>query len=176
MFVEDGKSPSAISVLYDGKPSHQTVLNWAGQPNADGDTWYMLQRKLRDARYRAASPEALGLWIVDAIGELLSKGKPDSKTADALMKFVKAMRELLEPRYIMSMHYHTLTQLIAFLLEEGLGTPETLQAIRAFKDRQYAALIPPDGGAAPVRFPVPLVQLEKASPVAPESASNSTAK
>ncbi len=154
LFVVDGMAPSAIGVMYDQRPTMQTVIRWAETPDDDGKTWYDHRRELRNARYRAASPEAIGLWFIDAIGKLLQSDGGDVKTADALAKLTKSMQSLLEPRFIMAMHYHTLTQLVKFLINEGLAETETLDAIRRFKDTQYAALIPPVGDPAAARLPV----------------------
>ena len=143
LFVEEGLTPNAISRRMGGNPVVQTVLNWARSPDESGKTWYDHREAYLDEYFGDITPESLGKWIMRQIHALQSSGESHTKNADALSKYTKALREILDPVYQMSMTYQVLTRLSSYLAANHpkLARKELIAAIRSFKNDEYLRLM-----------------------------------
>ena len=143
LYVEEGLTPNAISTRMGGSPVVTTVLNWSRKPDEDGKTWKDHREAFLDAYYGDITPERLGQWIMKQIHDLQHSGEGHTKNADALSKYTKALREILDPVYQMSMTFQVLTRLGAFLntSHKKLATKALVSALRDFKNEEYRRLM-----------------------------------
>jgi len=136
LWIEEGHGPTAISRVLGGKPTAQTVLNWANTPDADGKTWDDYKADRLDALISATSPETLALNLMRKVEQVASNPNLDPKGADALSKYVSSLRKLTDPVYQVGMTYQVLTAFLGFLRQSypDLVTPEMIGAFRDFKN------------------------------------------
>lgn len=136
LWVEEGWTATAISRHFGGSPVPQTILNWAGAPDQHGKTWDDYREERVDALFGDASPANLSRRILDQIAKLLEQPSLDTKQADALSKYQRAFKELIDPVYQVSMIYQALTDYLAFCRTHypELVNRELIESIRDFKN------------------------------------------
>jgi hypothetical protein len=112
LFVDDGLPAYEISKLYAGHPSTQTVLNWA-----DRFSWYKDRQDLEVKAYEALTPQSIQQKFLQKVNFILNKDLSElkSKDADAIIKFIKSMKELLNKDFQLPMMYQVLTDLLEFI-------------------------------------------------------------
>lgn len=135
MWVEDGMGATAISRQMGGKPTAQTILNWSGVADSEGMTWDDHRQARVELMINAATPEHMATKLMGRISRLLDDPDLDVKHADALAKYAKVFKQLIDPAYQVSMTYQVLTGWIEFCRESypDLLTEEMIGATRDYK-------------------------------------------
>lgn len=138
MFVLEGRSAKYISGYFKGKPSLQTIMNWANDKNKEGKNWFDEREEYELQRYEQISPKGLANKILQKINFLLNKDDSNFsvKDADALAKLRVALERITDRKYQIPMMYEMLTDLTTFLREHypKLANQELVNAIRHFKN------------------------------------------
>lgn len=139
LFVQEGLSAKEIARRFKGKPSAQTVSNWASEKRKDGSlTWNEERDDLERQAYENMSPEAQAQKILKRINFILNKDitKFNTKEADALAKLQKLMERVIDKKYQIPMMFELLTKFTEFLKDnyQELLSDEMLNAIKHFKN------------------------------------------
>lgn len=142
LWVEESKGPTDISRTFGGKPTPQTVLNWANVPDDQGKTWDDYRAERADALIASTSPETLALNLMARVQQLASQPSLDPKQADALAKYVSSLRKLTDPAYQLGMVYQTLTGFLDFLRSQypDVVTDPLIGAFRDYKNESRRRL------------------------------------
>ena len=131
MYIEDGKSAVEIAKHFKGKPTAQTILNWASKEN-----WEQLKLDFRNRQYEKLSPKTLAEKILSKIEKLVSieNDQFTTKDADALAKLQKSLSNLTDSKQQLPAMFQMLTDFGNFLKEKypSLLTPELIRAIKEF--------------------------------------------
>lgn len=133
LFIQEGLSALEISKRFNGKPSHQTIINWSKK-----EGWENERKNFQNSQYEKLSPKSLAEKILKKIELVLET--PDkkftTKDADALAKLQSSLVKITDSKYQIPALYQALTEFVKFLKHNypQLLTTELLNAIRHFKN------------------------------------------
>jgi hypothetical protein len=143
MFVERELSAHAISIQNGGKPSVQTVLNWAEKKDKSGKSWNDYRQERIDQMYLEMSPQNMANQILKRIWDLLNGPWTTSKEADQLVKLQSSMEKLTKPELQIPVMYQMLMDFVLYCKknEPSIVDDKLLQAVQGFKNHIRARLI-----------------------------------
>lgn len=133
LFILDGKSPRDISAIFNNKPTHQTIARWAKQKDENGQSWFDSRQDALNERYEKLSHGQIANKLYDQIEMALQR---DDVSADKIIKLVKSIEKLTDPKYHIPTMYHFLTEMTQYFKDHHpeLMTEQFLKAIRDFKN------------------------------------------
>jgi len=133
-------APDAVSKIFNGRPSANTITNWADHVDEEtGKTWWDERREFAKKAFEELSPKRITTKILQRISDLLDDPKFSS---DALAKEMRALERLTSPDNQIHVMYQMLTDFMLFIKEKNpaLLSKELNDMFRDFRTHLRARL------------------------------------
>jgi len=136
LIVQKGKTPTQASDVMGGEPAASTIRTWVNDGRLTEKPWDDLRTEYAEAMMTDTSPAAMARQMHSDLMELMEEMPAGTKKADAVAKYARSIRKLVEPKMRVSMMYETLEELMAYLQAnaEGALSQQLIHAIRDFKN------------------------------------------
>mgnify|MGYP001035138865 CR=1 FL=1 len=148
LYIDKELSYVQISNHFGGRPTWQTVRNWAiTKDPVTNLSWQDEKKKKYKDKYLKLSPQqqAQGLMdavnhIIDVLSTKIKKGSTDVKElstlADSLAKINKTLENVVDKKFQIPMMYEFLEKFVSFLQlnYKQFITPEFINVIKHFKN------------------------------------------
>lgn len=117
LYIDQNLTLVEISEYFNGKPSIQTVANWANVSHPKTKlNWHEERQQREGAEFEMISPRKLEEKLFDLLGQAADNdGEELSKTADAIAKIAKSIREVIDPQKQLPSMFQVLTELLKFI-------------------------------------------------------------
>ena len=144
-FVEEEKSPEAISDEFGGQPSAPTIYRWAGPKPKEGETaaegsWWAQREAHSEQLYRDASPAGFLRDVAELVQQVKDGDDPAVKKADSYAKLAAAVEKLSRPEMQLPAMYHVLEEFVRWTKHAAPAAFDQafLLRVRAFKNHLRA--------------------------------------
>lgn len=136
LIVQKGKTAKQAARALGGSPAASTIRTWIKGGRLADKPWDELRTEYAQSLMTDTSPAAMAREMHRDLMQLMEEMPAGSKKADAVAKYARSIRKLVEPKMRVSMMYETLEELMAYLQANADGAldQQLIHAIRDFKN------------------------------------------
>jgi len=119
LFIDEGWTPHRIAKFYDNSPTAITIHSWSKRIDQFGKSWIDYRAEHQHNVYLKASPKALMDKIYDKLMIYVDMDVKSftTKDADAMLKLLKSIQSLVDPKKNLVIILPALTEFMLFLRE-----------------------------------------------------------